>query len=111
MMDKLISILVMAMTLSSCAVFRPTPGKEKEAEPGFRASQPVIQALANFRDRQDKYPSKLADLVPDYLNSIDEQLFYQLDSGSYVLGFTYTGWGISYCEFRPEKNWNCKTKY
>lgn len=77
----------------------------------MRAAIPVIEALEVYRKERAKYPSELASLTPDFLAKIDDQLFYRLDAQSYALSFTYTGWGISYCEYRPERNWKCQTKH
>jgi hypothetical protein len=94
------------------------PGKGPRAERGYRRADPVIRALAAYRDAHGSYPAALAELVPRYLPAQAlavprrEQeaypLAYTRTATGYELSFRYAGPGMNECTYRvPPGAWEC----
>lgn len=95
------------------------PGKGPKAERGYRRADPVISALAAYRDAHGSYPAALAELVPRYLPAQAlavprrEQEAYPLEytrtANGYELSFRYVGPGMNECTHRvPPGAWECE---
>jgi hypothetical protein len=113
-------ILCLALIFSSACVEKP--GEGKQARQGFAAANPIINALENYRNEQGKYPGRLSELVPQYLEKDPQKDSQQDESGeirfvyypveentSYYLHLSYpTLFGADECRYTPaEKRWIC----
>ena len=91
------------------------PGKGPRAERGYRAAEPVIQALERYRTERGAYPDSLPQLVPAFLASAalaepnaGHPLRYERTADGYALTFRYTGPGMNECTWTPtSRRWDC----
>ena len=95
------------------------PGKGRRANAGYRAAEPVIVALNSYYRDRKAYPGALADLTPQYLDSIPsiftdspQNPTYEATDSTYTLTFRYTGPGMNECSYSPSgKDWICHGYY
>lgn len=92
-------------------------GESGKARLARAYAQPVVDALAQYRDAHGTYPAHLSELVPSHLR--DEALRapeagplgypfeYRRDSVAYELTVRYVGPGMNECNYRPGMGWNC----
>lgn len=88
------------------------PGEGPKAEAGYQACQPLIEALADYKAQEGRYPETLGALSPAYLGEIPAQvnemeIIYRLTERSYSLEFSYAGPGMNHCAYTPEAGWDC----
>ena len=111
----LLICLLAASFLTACM---EKPGEGKQAQQGFAAADPIINALENYRNEQGKYPGRLSELVPHYLEKDPQKddksevrfIYYPAEeSMSYSLRMSYpTLFGADECRYTPtEKRWVC----
>lgn len=110
-MIKLLMISATTFFLTSCALLSSFPGTKEEIESGKNACKSIIKALAVHHSQQNGYPKDLNQIAPNSAPREFEIYYRKTIEASYALGFAYTKWGTSYCEYRPEKNWDCLTKH
>ncbi len=91
----------------------PQPGEGGDAERGYDACRPIIEALARHHTDLSHYPEELAVLIPAYLSEIpasvnDYPIEYKRTETSYQLEFSYVGPGMNHCRYAPETDWVCR---
>ena len=101
--------LFTVLTLLGC----DEPGMGPKAEKGYRACNPIVEALARFYADKKAYPVSLYALVPAYLPSFetkvnDYPIRYEQSTKSFKLRFSYEGPGMNNCDFTPEIHWHCE---
>ena len=105
--------LIVLIGLAGC----PGPGEGAKAERGYRASEPVLDALARHFDRTGQYPAVLDELlnVDDGLAAVprpnDNDLHYTSTGTDFELAFTYTGPGVNHCRTNRARHWTCNGYY
>lgn len=117
LMTLLVAACILGLTLACLP--RQTdepPGQGEKAERGYQACAPVIEALERYEQANGAYPDDLAELVPDYLPAVpqevnDEPIVYEKTDDGYTLSFTYTGPGLNICIHSPAGGWRCSGMY
>lgn len=99
-------VLSLLWMLSACG---PPPGVGRDAELGYSASQPVIEALEAYKTQRGEYPRELRDLAAGFLATIPEgpqhrALQYRRVGDSYKLTFKYAGPGMNKCTYSPRRH-------
>lgn len=113
----ILALLAVVVGTLACSVGGDEPPSEgPKAEEGYRLSEPIIDALGQYREDQGEYPASLDDLVPDYFialptGSLIQDLWYTRTDESYQLSFAYTGPGMNVCNYTPEAGWQCSGAY
>jgi hypothetical protein len=111
-------LLILIFTAASFTACIEKPGEGKQAQQGFAAADPIINALENYKNEQGKYPARLSELVPQYLEKDPQKddkseirfVYYPAEeSTSYSLRLSYpTIFGADECRYTPaEKRWTC----
>jgi hypothetical protein len=113
-------LCLLALSFSSACVEKP--GEGKQAQQGFAAADPIIAALENYKNEQGRYPRRLRELVPQYLEKDPQKnpekddageirfIYYPAEENtSYNLRMSYpTLFGADECRYTPtEKKWAC----
>lgn len=113
-MRRLWIVLLLLILLAGCE----KPGEGKRAEAGFAACEPLIAALEEYHDDYGAYPEALADLEPDYLADVPEEVNgypieydRQPEAGTYALTTRYERPGMNICIYTSEGGWNCHGYY
>ncbi len=112
------ALLIGLLVLISFTACVEKPGEGKQAQQGFAAADPVINALENYKNEQGKYPGRLSELVPQYLEKDPQKnesgeiqfIYYPTEENtSYHLRMSYpTLFGADECRYTPtEKKWTC----
>jgi hypothetical protein len=105
--------LVVLIVLAGC----PGPGEGAKAERGYRASEPVLDALDRHFARTGEYPATLDELLDpaDGLAAVprpnDNDLHYASSGTDFELAFTYTGPGVNHCTTSHTRAWSCHGYY
>lgn len=102
-------MLVLALAIFGC----DEPGVGPKAEKGYRACNPIVEALERFRADKKSYPASLQELVPTYINSYetkvnDYPIRYEPSASSFKLRFSYEGPGMNNCDYTPDNRWHCE---
>ena len=92
---------------------REKPGQGVKADTGRRQSQPVIAALAVYRDNHGAYPGDLDELSNEVAvivprNVDDHPLLYSRTSAGYELTFSYANPLPVHCTYTPATKWQCR---
>ncbi len=102
------------MVLFACGWSCTPPGKGEKAEAGYASAKPVIAALEAYRAKNNEYPAKLGDLIPEGAartsdgQPVAEFFEYSKMGASYRMLFKYTGPGMNRCVYTPEAaKWEC----
>lgn len=110
-------ILTIILACSFVQIFDEPPGVGEKAEKGYVFSEPIIAALEKYFADNGSYPTKLSELVPDYLPAAPtttEELDFSYSStgDSYSFSFHYRGPGMNTCTFTSEETeWKCSGAY
>ena len=116
-MKFLLSLGLFALLFFSAGCF-DKPGEGKLAQQGFAIADPIINALEKYKNEHGKYPQRLGELVPEYLEKDPQKddageirfiYFPAEEGGSYYLRLSYPSFfGTDDCSYTPaERKWSC----
>ena len=116
---KIVLFLFLIVFILACSSILPTeepPGVGEKAERGYTTCAPIITALEQYLLETGEYPGSLAELVPNYLavvpNEVNDQpISYTKTEEGYSLSFHYIGPGMNSCTFTPADEWSCSGAY
>jgi hypothetical protein len=114
---RLASAVVLAIfSAAGCC----SPMSCKPAVVGMERYDPLVHALADFRQDRGRYPDSLEELVPTYLPALPQgsanqrpsDPAYGASADGYVLEFRYSGPGINTSGFNHgDGAWRCVGAY
>ena len=115
-------LLAIVALFASCWVF---PKRKEDGALALGAT--LVKALDAYAEANDRYPARLADLVPAYLakkpyerdldagrGNGEYEVTYQLGEGGYRLEIRYVGPGVNDCSYDPTQfpgGWKCSGHY
>lgn len=108
------ALALLAVSAAGASCHAPEQGAATAS--GYRACEPIISALADYHAAQGKYPARLEELVPRYLERVPGPVdipllssieYEALGVDNYHLEFRYGG--VNYCGYRPgpDAGWAC----
>jgi hypothetical protein len=105
---RVATLVCLGLILTGC----PKPGEGEQAERGYQACQPIIDALAHYHADTGVYPESLNVLLPTYITAIPQTvnaypIQYTKALSSYRLRFSYERPGMNHCDYTPETGWIC----